>query len=83
MTKWALGLLLVMNIAFFALMQWGGALTGDTDVVAVQAPLNVDKIRLVGDVVPSSAVMSPMSAVASASATPLAPASILDRKSVV
>ena len=77
MTKWVLGLLLVVNIAFFALMQWGGALTSDADVVAVQVPLNADKIRLVSDVVPSSAVMSPMSAVASSSATPFAPASIL------
>ncbi|TNC97985.1 MAG: sporulation domain protein [Gallionellaceae bacterium] len=77
MTKWVLGLLLVLNIAFFALMQWGGVLTTDADAVAVQTPFNVDKIRLVGDATPSSSVMSPMSAAASTSATSFAPASIL------
>ncbi|MFA6121436.1 MAG: SPOR domain-containing protein [Sideroxydans sp.] len=77
MTKWVLGLLLVLNIAFFALMQWGGALTADVDAVVVQAPLNVDKIRLVSDVAPTSVVATATSATASANSIPFVPASIL------
>jgi len=77
MTKWVLGLLLVLNIAFFALMQWGGALTKDADAVVVQAPLNEDKIRLVSGVVPASSVSAVSSTVISANAQPFAPASIL------
>jgi hypothetical protein len=77
MTKWLLGLLLLVNIVFFALMQWGGALTADADAVALQAPFNPDKIRLISDVSPTSAVTSPASAVADVNSLPFAPASIL------
>jgi len=76
MTKWVLGLLFVVNIAFFAVMQWGTALTQDVEAVAAQAPLNADKIRLVSDVVPASSNVS-SSAVISSNADPFAPASIL------
>ncbi len=77
MTKWVIGLLLAMNIAFFVLMQWGGALTTDSDAVVVQAPLNIDKIRLLSDAVATSSAASATSAIASANTAPFAPASIL------
>lgn len=77
MTKWVLGLLLVANIAFFAVMQWGGALTKDVDAVATQPPLNLDKIRLVSDVASAPAAASAISAIAPANTVPFAPASIL------
>jgi hypothetical protein len=77
MTKWVLSLLLVVNIAFFAVMQWGGALTQDVEAVAAQAPLNADKIRLVSDVVPASSAVSASSAIISSNTVPFAPASIL------
>jgi len=77
MTKWILGLLLVANIAFFAVMQWGSALTKDVEAVVAQAPLNMDKIRLVSDVAPASSAASAISAVTSSNTVPFAPASIL------
>lgn len=77
MTKWVLGMLLVANIAFFAVMEWGGALTKDVEAVAVQAPLNMDKIRLVSEVLPASSAASAISVIASANTVPYAPASIL------
>jgi hypothetical protein len=77
MTKWVLSLLLVVNIVFFAVMQWGTALTQDVEAVAVQAPLNADKIRLVSDVVPASSAVSASSAIISSNTVPFAPASIL------
>jgi hypothetical protein len=77
MTKWVLGILLTVNVVFFALMQWGGALTTDVNLVAVQVPLNMDKIRLVSEVAPASAAVFAMSAVASTNTAPFVPASIL------
>jgi len=77
MTKWILGLLLLVNIGFFALMQWGGMLTTDADAVALQAPFNADKIRLVSDVTPTSVQDAPTSAVTAVNITPSAPASLL------
>lgn len=74
MTKWVLGILLAVNIGFFAVMQWGGALTKDVESVAAQAPLNMEKIRLVSDVAPASSVIG---VIASSNAVPFAPASIL------
>jgi hypothetical protein len=56
MTKWLIGLLLLANIVFFAAMRWGGMLTTDTDVPSVQAEINRDKIRLLGDVATASSV---------------------------
>lgn len=55
MIKWLLGLLLV-NILFFAFMQWGGTLTVDTDTPVVEADLNADKVKLIKDVLPVSAI---------------------------
>lgn len=77
MTKWVLGILLIVNIAFFAVMQWGAALTKDSEALAVQAPLNMDKIRLVSEVVSASAAVSATSAAAPTNTPPFAPASIL------
>jgi len=77
MTKWVLSLLLVVNIVFFAVMQWGAALTRDVEAVSAQTPLNTDKIRLVSDVVPASSAASASSAIISSNTVPFAPASIL------
>lgn len=55
MTKWIVGLLLLANLALFGWMQWGPALKEDPGALAVQAPLNADKIRVL-EYVPSSAV---------------------------
>lgn len=55
MTKWIVGLLLLANLALFGWMRWGPALKEDPGVPALQAPLNVDKVRLL-DHAPSSAV---------------------------
>ncbi len=77
MTKWVLGILLVVNFAFFAVMQWGGALTTDVESLAAQAPINIDKIRLLGDVASTSSTASAIGMSASANTVPFAPASIL------
>jgi len=77
MTKWVLGILLVVNIAFFAVMRWGGALTTDVESVAAQAPLNMEKIRLISEVAPASSAASAVGVIASSNAVPFAPASIL------
>lgn len=77
MTKWVLGILLVVNIAFFAVMQWGGTLTKDVEAVAAQAPLNMEKIRLVSDVASASSAVSAIGVIAPNNAVPFAPASIL------
>ena len=77
MTKWVLGLLLVANIAFFAVMQWGGALTKDGDALAVQAPINMDKIHLISEGMYAPSSVSATSAVVSTNTPPFSPASIL------
>jgi hypothetical protein len=66
MIKWIFGLLFMANVLFFAVMQWGSALTVDTGNPQAQAPLNADKIKIVAMPVASSAV--PASAVIAASA---------------
>jgi hypothetical protein len=69
MLKWIFGLLVLVNVVFFAMMQWGGALTEDANNPSVQAELNADKIKLL----PLEAISSPVSAVAiAASAVPQA-----------
>ncbi len=57
MTKWIVGLLLLANLALFAWMRWGAALTVDAN--AVQPALNAEKVRLL-DMQP--AVSSPAAA---------------------
>ncbi len=44
--KWLFWLLLLVSLAFFALMQWGGALTGGSKNPLSQPPLNAEKIKL-------------------------------------
>lgn len=58
MTKWIVGLLLLVNLALFGWMRWGSLLTEDADSGTLQAALNPDKIRLL-DALPASAVAAP------------------------
>ena len=67
MRKWIFGLLVLVNVIFFAVMHWGGALTADANNPPMQAALNADKIKL--------AEMSAASAPASAPVAASAPAS--------
>lgn len=67
-------ILLLGNVIFFAVMQWGGALFGDGQAVQAQPALHEEKMRLLD--VPHSAPVPalPVSAVAVASASASAPA---------
>lgn len=60
MMKWIFGLLVLVNVVFFALVQWGSGLTEDADNPPVQEALNADKIKLL----PPEAISAPASAVA-------------------
>lgn len=71
MRKWIFGLLVLVNVIFFAVMHWGGALTADANNPPLQAALNADKIKLAemsaasaSAPVPASAVIAATSAVA-------------------
>lgn len=46
MMKWIFGLLVLVNVLFFAVMQWGGTLAEDVVNPPAQAPLNAGKIKL-------------------------------------
>ena len=59
MLKWIVGLLVLVNILFFAVMQWGGGLTVDSNNLPVQAALNADKMKLLDP----GAISAPASAV--------------------
>ena len=61
MMKWLFGLLVLVNAVFFAVMQWGSALTADNAPPA-QAALNADKIKIISNIPVSSP--KPASAVA-------------------
>ena len=50
MLKVLLGLLVIVNLIFFALMQWGDRLTVERDNPAVKAEFNADQVRLVSEV---------------------------------
>jgi hypothetical protein len=65
MMKWIFGLLFLVNMVFFAVMQWGSALTVDNGNLQAQAPLNADKIKIVAMPIRSAPV--PASAVIIAS----------------
>jgi len=54
MTKWIVGILLLVNLALFGWMRWGGMLVADGDTTVVQAALNSDKIKLL-ELSPASA----------------------------
>ena len=70
MRKWIFGLLLLVNIGFFAVMQMGGALTADTNSPPTQPALNPEKIKIVSMV--AAATSAPVSAVPAASALTVA-----------
>lgn len=62
MKKWILALLVLVNVIFFTVMHWGGALTVDSINPPVQAALNADKIKLL-DMSAASAASAPASSV--------------------
>jgi len=66
--KWLFGFLLMLSITFFALMQWGGALTGSNKNSQSLGALNAEKIKLLElpapRQMPGSAVLPLQSAVA-------------------
>lgn len=60
-------MLLLANIAFFALMQWGGKLGGEGQNAQPLAALNPEKIKLLGQpAAPQPAISAPVTAVAPA-----------------
>ena len=76
MMKWIFGLLLLGNVVFFAVMQWGSALTVDNSNLPMQTPLNADKIKIV-TLLPASAsalvaasAVSPLSTLVMATSIP-------------
>jgi len=75
MMRLLFGILLLVSIGLFALMQWGGTLTGASKNAHMLAELNPDKIKLLDRPVPAeSAVLAVHSAVAAstpAAAEPL------------
>lgn len=77
MKKWILALLVLLNVVFFAVMHWGGALTVDAINPPVQAALNADKIKLLDMSAPaaSSSVSASAPVVAAAPVAPTAAAS--------
>jgi len=68
--KWIFGLLLLGNMVFFAVMQWGSALTVDESNPQLQPPLNADKIKIVNILPASAPVPVPASGVLPASSVP-------------
>lgn len=64
--RWVFWLLLLACMAFFAFMQWGGALLGDGRNLQTQQPLNEEKIRLLKTPPAPSAPVLPQSAAAPA-----------------
>lgn len=76
MMKWILALLVLVNVIFFAVMHWGGALTVDTNNPPVQATLNADKVKLLDMSATATAASAPASSVpASTPAAVIAPSS--------
>jgi hypothetical protein len=55
MLKWLFGLLVVVNLVFFAAMRWGGWLTTEQENPSVKAELNADKIQLLTESVATKA----------------------------
>ena len=49
MLKWLFGVLLAVNVIFFAAMKWGAWLTTDLENPTVKAELNADKVLLLSD----------------------------------
>lgn len=75
MMKWLFWILLFSNLVFFALMQWGSALTGESRNLRSQPALNAEKLRLLVDASPvAPATVSPISAVAAVATAQTIPA---------
>jgi hypothetical protein len=77
MMKLIFSLLLLGNVLFFAVMQWGSTLTVE-NISPIQSPLNADKIKIV-TILPSSSPLQtsaviPASAVANTASSPVVPA---------
>jgi hypothetical protein len=69
MMKWMFGLLLLVNVSFFAVMHWGAALTVDNSNPPLQAAVNADKIKMLAfdaGSAPASATSAASAVVASA-----------------
>ncbi len=56
-------LLLLVNLVFFAFVQWGGVLTGEDKNMPNRPPLNAEKIKLLEASPAAQATVSPPSAV--------------------
>lgn len=67
-------ILLLVNVLFFAAMQWGGLLIADEQAVQAQPPLHEEKIGLLGAPQGKPAAALPASAPAAAPAPASAPA---------
>ena len=69
--RWLVVFLLLANVAFFALMQWGGKLGSDSTAAQPLAALNPEKMKLLGA---PAAPPPAASAVPAAAVSPVAPA---------
>ncbi len=77
MMRWFVVLLLLINILFFALMQWGGKLGREDSNAQPLAALNADKIKLLAQPVAAQTevpAVTPVPAAAVAVAVPAVPA---------
>ncbi len=68
MMRTVLWILLLVNVAFFAVMRWGGLLSGEPSS-QVQSVLHADKVRLLPSV-PSAFAASPVAAASTVAAKP-------------
>ncbi len=82
MTKWILGLLLLVNVILFSVMQWGRELAVDAEIPTVRAEFNAENIQLLSGI-PSAVVQTASEVVTTAvgsSVTEIQPASILSQE---
>jgi len=56
MLKWIFVFFVAVNLVFFAVMQWGGALLVDVSSPPIQSSLNADKVKIINSEEVSSAV---------------------------
>ena len=62
--KWLFGLLLTVNLVFFAYMQWGEILTGENNNLPNQPALNAEKLKLLVALPPEVRAPVPLPTVA-------------------
>ena len=62
--KWLFGLLLAVNLVFFAYMQWGELLTGEHNNLPQQPALNAEKLKLLAAPPPEVRAPAPLPTVA-------------------